>query len=130
VSKLSRFAYNPGSDHWCALEGVMRYLRGTSAYGLHYTGYPGVLEGYNDFNWILDAAEIMVTSGHIFTIGGVTISWRSRKNTILTKSTMETELVAPESATTETEWLKELLMDLPMVDKPVPAILLLVIIKT
>jgi hypothetical protein len=72
----------------------------------------------------------MVTSGHIFTIGGVTVSWRSRKNTILTKSTMETELVAPESATTETEWLKELLMDLSMVDKSVPAILLLVIIKT
>jgi hypothetical protein len=37
---------------------------------------------------------------------------------------MEAELVALESATTEAEWLKELLMDLPMVDKPVPAILL------
>jgi hypothetical protein len=40
------------------------------------------------------------------------------------KSTMEAELVALESASTEAEWLKELLMDLPMVDKPVPAILL------
>jgi hypothetical protein len=37
---------------------------------------------------------------------------------------MEAELVALESATTEVEWLKELLMDLPMVDKPVPTILL------
>jgi hypothetical protein len=37
---------------------------------------------------------------------------------------MEVELVAFESATTEVEWLKELLMDLPMVDKPVAAILL------
>jgi hypothetical protein len=42
----------------------------------------------------------------------------------LTKSTMEAELVALESATTEVEWLKELLMDLPMVAKPVPTILL------
>jgi hypothetical protein len=32
VSKLSRFTSNPGSDHWFALERVMRYLRGTSAY--------------------------------------------------------------------------------------------------
>jgi hypothetical protein len=40
----------------------------------------------------------------------------------LTKSTIEVELVALESATTEAEWLKELLMDLPMVAKLVPAI--------
>jgi hypothetical protein len=102
----------------------MRYLRGTSTYGLHYIGYPAVLEGYSDFNWISDADEIKATSGYVFTIGGAAISSRSRKQTILTKSTMEAELVAFESATTEAEWLKELLMDLPMVAKPVPAILL------
>jgi hypothetical protein len=38
VNKLSRFTFNPGSDHWCALEHVMRYVRDTSTYGLHYTG--------------------------------------------------------------------------------------------
>jgi hypothetical protein len=69
----------------------MRYLRGTSAYGLHYTGYPTILEGYSDYNWISDAAEIKATSGYIFTIGGIAVSWRSRKRTILTKSTMEAE---------------------------------------
>jgi hypothetical protein len=37
---------------------------------------------------------------------------------------MKAELVALESATSEVEWLKELLMDLPMVDKLVPTILL------
>jgi hypothetical protein len=122
VSKLSRFTSNPGSDRWCALERVMRYLRGTSVYGLHYTGYPTVLDGYSDSNRISDAAEIKATSGYIFTIGGTTVSWRSRKQTILTKSTVEAELVALQSANTEAEWLKELLMDLSMVDKPVPAI--------
>jgi hypothetical protein len=124
VNKLSRFTFNPGSDHWCALEPVMRYLRGTSTYGLHYTRYPTVLEGYSDSNWISDAYEIKVTSGYIFTIGGAIVSWKSRKRTILNKSTMEAELVALESATTEAEWLKELLMNLPMIAKPVPAILL------
>jgi hypothetical protein len=37
---------------------------------------------------------------------------------------MEAELVALELAITEAEWLKELLMDLLLVSKPVPAILL------
>jgi hypothetical protein len=66
----------------------------------------------------------MDVSGCIFTIGEAADSWRSRKQTILTKSTMEAKLVALDSATTEAEWLKELLMNLSMVDKPVPTILL------
>jgi hypothetical protein len=37
---------------------------------------------------------------------------------------MEAELVALESAAIEAEWLKEFLMDLPMVAKSVPTILL------
>jgi hypothetical protein len=79
ISKLSRFTSNPGNAHWCALECVMRYLRGTTTYGLHYTGYPDVLEGYSDTNWISDVDETKVTSGYVFTIGGATVSWRSHK---------------------------------------------------
>ena len=55
VSKLSRFVSNSGDDHWHALERVLRYLKGTAIYGIHYTGYPRVLEGYSDSNWISDA---------------------------------------------------------------------------
>jgi hypothetical protein len=91
---------------------------------MDYIGYPNVLEGYDNANWISDVDEIKGTSGYMFTIGGATVSWRSHKQTILTKSTMEVELVALEMTTSEAEWLRELLMDLPIVSKPVPAILL------
>ena len=37
---------------------------------------------------------------------------------------MEAELAALDTATVETEWLRELLMDLPVVEKPLPAILM------
>jgi hypothetical protein len=37
---------------------------------------------------------------------------------------MEAELTALDTATVEAEWLCELLMDLPMVEKPIPAILM------
>jgi len=57
-------------------------------------------------------------------LGGGAVSWRSCKQTILTKSTMEAELTALEIASTEAEWLRELLMDLPVVEKPTPAILI------
>jgi hypothetical protein len=122
VSKLSRFVSNPGDVHWHALERVLRYLKGTASYGIHYTGYPRVLEGYSDSNWISDADETKATSGYLFTLGGGAVSWKSCKQTILTRSTMEAELTALDTATVEAEWLRELLMDLPVVEKPIPAI--------
>nr|CAE04807.2 OSJNBb0022P19.2 [Oryza sativa Japonica Group] len=74
VSKLSRFVSNPGDDHWQALERVMRYLKGTMSYGIYYTGYSKLLEGYSDSNWIFDADEIKATSGYVFTLGGGAVS--------------------------------------------------------
>jgi hypothetical protein len=38
-------------------------------------------------------------------------------------STKEAELAALDIATIEAKWLRELLMDLPIVEKPIPAIL-------
>ena len=102
---------NLGDDHWHALERVMHYLKGTMSYGIHYTGYPWVLEGYCDANWISDADEMYATSGYVFLLGGDTASWKSCKQTILTRSTMEAELTTLDTTTIEAEWLRELLMD-------------------
>jgi Icc-related predicted phosphoesterase len=102
----------------------MRYLVGAMNYGIHCSRDPKVLEGYSDANWISDADELKATSGYVFTLGGVAVSWKSCKQTILTKSTMEEEFAALDTATVEAEWLRELLMDLPIVEKPILAILM------
>jgi hypothetical protein len=122
VSKLNRFVSNPGEDHWQALERVLRYLKRTMSYGINYTRYSRVLEGYCDANWISDADEIYATSGYVFSLGGGAVSWKSCKQTILTWSTMEAELTALDTATVEAEWLHKLLMDLPVVENPILAI--------
>jgi hypothetical protein len=79
VRKLSRFMSNPGDVPWQALERVLCYLKGTTSYGIHYSGYPRVLEGYSDSNWISDADEAKATSGYLFTLGGGAVSWKSCK---------------------------------------------------
>jgi hypothetical protein len=43
--KLSRFVLNLEDNHWRALERVIRYLKGTMYYAIHYTRYPKILEG-------------------------------------------------------------------------------------
>ena len=92
--------------HCHAVERVMRYLQGTANYGIHYSGYPTVLEGYSDSNWISDADEMKATSGYVFTLGGGAVSCKSCKQTILTRSTMEAELIALDTSCVEAEWFE------------------------
>jgi hypothetical protein len=122
VSKLSRFVSNPRDVHWQALERVLHYLKGTTSYEIHYSRYPRVLQGYSDSNWISDANETKATSGYLFTLSGGTVSCKPFKQTILMRSTMEAELTALDTSTIEAEWLRELLIDLLVVEKPIPAI--------
>jgi uncharacterized membrane protein len=81
----------------------MHYLASTMDYEIHYSMYPVVLEGYNDINWISDVDELYATSGYVFTLSGVVISWRSCKQTILTRSTIETELTTLDIGTVEAD---------------------------
>jgi hypothetical protein len=73
-------------------------------------------------DWISDADELYATSGYVFLFGGGAVSWKSCKQTILKKSTMEEELTTLDTARAEAEWLRDFLLDLPVVEKPIPAI--------
>jgi hypothetical protein len=68
--------------------------------------------------------ELYVTSGYVFTLGGAAVSWRSYKQIILTRSTMEAKLVTLDTAIVQADWLHELLMDLPIVEKSLSVILM------
>ena len=116
VSKWSRYTSNLGEDHQKAILRVLRYLRYILNYGWHDTRYPTVLEGYSDANWISDMKDTKSTSGYVFTLGGVAISWKSYKQTCIARSIMESEL------TYKVEWLRLFLEDMPMWTKLVPPI--------
>jgi hypothetical protein len=58
----------------------------------------------------------------VFLFGGGAVSLKSCKQTILTKFTMEAELAALDTTGAEAEWLRDFLLDLPVVEKLIPAI--------
>lgn len=111
-------------DHCHAPEMVLCYLIGTMSYGIHNSWHPVVLEGYSGSNWISNVDVLYATSGYVNTHGCGTVSWRTCKKTILLGSTLVGELTALEVETAEAEWVCETLMDLPVVDKHVSAILM------
>ncbi|XP_071729156.1 secreted RxLR effector protein 161-like [Rutidosis leptorrhynchoides] len=103
VGKLSRFTSNPGSHHWQAVNRVFKYLKQTMDFGITYTGFPSILEGYLDASWITNIEDHSSTTGWIFLLGGEAISWASKKQTCITNSTMESEFVALAAAGNEAE---------------------------
>ncbi|GKA24986.1 zinc finger, CCHC-type containing protein, partial [Tanacetum coccineum] len=57
VGKLSRYTSNPSTQHWQAIQLVLKYLKKSIDYSLTYTGYPSVLERYTDASWISNAED-------------------------------------------------------------------------
>ena len=92
---------------------ALRYLWFTHNYGLQYIRYPEVLEGYLNASWISDISDSKITSGYVFTLGNVAVSWKSSKQTVITRSTLEFEFVALDKCGEETEWLRNFLEDIP-----------------
>ena len=94
VSRLSRYTHNPNRYHWDASRHLLRYLKGTINYNLHFNKFPAILEGYCDANWVTDNDEVNCTSGYVFLLGGGAISWNFAKQTYIAISTMKSEFIA------------------------------------
>ena len=80
--------------------------------------------GYTDSDFHLDADLRKSTSGYVFTLGGVAVSWRSIKQSCIADSTMEVEYVVDLEATKEAVWIRKFLMELGFIAKAVDPMIL------
>ena len=109
VGVLARFCSKPDQSHWTAAKRVLRYLKGTSNYGIIFRGdVSSVPIGYSDADWAGDIEGRESTSGYVFCIAGGPVSWRSKKQDTVALSTAEAEYVALSSAAQECIWIKRL----------------------
>ncbi|GJX85831.1 hypothetical protein Tco_0336605 [Tanacetum coccineum] len=83
-----------------------------------YTGNPG----YTDASWINNTEDNSSTSGWVFLLGGGAISWASKKQTCITCLIMKSEFVALATTGKKAEWLKNLLLEIPLWSKPIAPI--------
>ena len=114
VSVLSQYMSKPSKDHWMGVKRVLRYLKGTLKYGLKFTAQEEKPElfGYSYADWAGDVDTRRSASGYVFQLGSGTVSWSSRKQQTVAKSSTEAEYVALSSATQEAVWLRRLMKDL------------------
>ena len=114
VNSLSKYMSSPCKNHWVGVKHVLRYLKGTLNFGLRFSfndKNPEML-GFSDADWAGDVDTRRSTSGYVFQIGNSTVSWSSKMQATVAKSTTEAEYIALRQATQEAVWLRRLLFDL------------------
>lgn len=65
-----------------------------------------------------------MNSGYIFNIVGGHVSWKSKKQTILAKSTMQSKMITLSTTGEEVNWLRCLLSKIPLWKKMIPDMLI------
>ena len=101
----------PGEAHWEAVKRIFWYLSGTRDYTLTYGGERHNLVGYTDADGASQDHHRAI-SGYAFLIDGGAISWSSRKQELVTLSTVEAEYMAVTHAAKECIWLRRLIGEL------------------
>ncbi|KAL9840291.1 putative RNA-directed DNA polymerase [Arabidopsis thaliana] len=94
-----RYMQDPRESHGAALKQVLRYLQGTTGYGLVFKkGDKTGLVGYSDASHSVDADDGKSTGGHVFYINECPISWCSQKQQVVALSSCEAEFMAATEA--------------------------------
>lgn len=124
VSKMNRFTSNSNKEYWKANTRIFGYLQKTKNIGLHYGRFSAILEGYIHASWISNIEDHKSTIGWIFILTGWAISWKSKKQTCITLSTMKSEFMALAFAGQEAEWLSDLLLEVSLVKDNVSKVLI------
>uniref|UniRef100_A0A2N9HRP8 Integrase catalytic domain-containing protein n=1 Tax=Fagus sylvatica TaxID=28930 RepID=A0A2N9HRP8_FAGSY len=113
VHIVSQFMAAPRSLHYAAVLRILRYLKGTLFHGLHFSSQSSLtLQAYSDADWAGDPTDRRSTTGYCFLLGDSLISWRSKKQSVVARSSTEAEYRALADTTAELLWLRWLLQDL------------------
>ena len=100
----------PSDLHWKAVKRVLRYLWGTIQLRLCVTPIDEFnLHVYSDADWGGDIVDRVSTSGYILFLGHNPISWSSKKQNTISRSSTESEYRAVANALSETLWVTNLL---------------------
>jgi hypothetical protein len=113
VNYLSRFMQEPSQNHFVAAKRVLRYLRGTAGFGIHFVKSSSInLVGFSDSDWEGSDEGMISTSGYCFAVGKSVFCWNSKKQSMVAHSTAGAEYIAAYVAAKQLIWLRKMLSDL------------------
>ncbi|XP_034681071.1 uncharacterized mitochondrial protein AtMg00810-like [Vitis riparia] len=125
VNRVCQFMQAPLTAHWKAVKRILHYLVGTLHHGLHlqhsFNSHLNIT-GFYDSDWASDVDDRHFTSGYYLFLGPNLVSWHSRKQHTVSKSSTEAEYQSVATLVAEISWLQSLLKELNISSSTTPVI--------
>ncbi|KAH9684435.1 retrovirus-related pol polyprotein from transposon RE2 [Citrus sinensis] len=120
VNKMAQFMHQPTDEHWVLVKRILRYLCGTldkglllhreSPLSLH--GFSDALHAFSDADWAGNKDDYSSTSAYLVYLGRNLISWSSKKQQTVARSSTEAEYRSVAATAAELRWVCSLLAEL------------------
>jgi hypothetical protein len=113
VQQVCLFMHDPWDAHYNLIKRIMRYIKGTSHYGLQFhKSATHELIAYSDADWAGCPDTRKSTSGFCVFLGSNLVSWSSRRQPTVSRSSAEAEYRAVANCIAESCWIRQLLQEL------------------
>ncbi|CAN6716764.1 unnamed protein product [Malus baccata var. baccata] len=116
VNSVCQFITVPTDVHLISVKRIIRYLQGTIKCGITYSADSAMhLTAFSDVDWATDLNTIRSMTGYVVYLGGNLISWQSKKQTSVSRSSIEAEYKALAHTVADVAWIRLILKDLGVV---------------
>ena len=113
VQQVCLHMHDPRQDHMQALKRIIRYIQGALNHGLHlYASSVSSIVSYIDADWGGCPDTRCSTSGYCVFLGDNLVSWSSKRQPTLSRSSAEPEYRGVANVVSESCWLRNLLLEL------------------
>ena len=112
VQQVCLFMHDPREPHLALIKHILRYVKGSLSAGLRIgTGPVDKLVAYSDADWEGCPDSRRSTSGFCVFLGDSLVSWSSKRQTTVSRSSAEAEYRAVAHVVAECCWLRQLLQE-------------------